>query len=84
MVSDGYRRGYVSFAHFLLYFRMFVCVFTFFLSKISQELLDLGFLKFCTNFGYDKLYCVTKNQPHIAYQFLYLSIFSSPEPKAHR
>ena len=24
------------------------------------------------------------NQPHIAYQSLYLSIFSSPEPKAQR
>ena len=32
-------------------------------------------MKFGTNIGYDKLYCVTKNQPHIAYQFLYLSIF---------
>ena len=46
-------------------------------------------LKFGTNIGYDKLYCVLKNQPHMAYQSLYLSIFlsflifSSPEPKAH-
>ena len=33
-------------------------------------------LKFGTKLGNDKLYCVTKNQPHIAYQSLYLSIFS--------
>ena len=33
-------------------------------------------LKFGTNIGYDKLYCVLKNQPHMAYQSLYLSIFS--------
>ena len=34
-------------------------------------------LKFGTNIGYAKLYCVRKNQPHVAYQFLYLSIFLS-------
>ena len=34
-------------------------------------------MKFGTNIEYDKLYCVTKNQPHIAYQFLYFSIFLS-------
>ena len=34
-------------------------------------------LKFGTNIGYDKLYCVLKNQPHMAYQSLYLSIFLS-------
>ena len=34
-------------------------------------------LKFGTNIGYDKLYCVLKNQPHLAYQSLYLSIFLS-------
>ena len=34
-------------------------------------------LKFGTKLGNDKLYCVTKNQPHIAYQSLYLSIFLS-------
>ena len=32
-------------------------------------------LKFGKKLGNDKLYCVTKNQPHIAYQSLYLSIF---------
>ena len=34
-------------------------------------------LKFGTNMGYDKLNCVLKNQPHMAYQSLYLSIFLS-------
>ena len=34
-------------------------------------------LKFGTNIGYDKLYCVLKNQPHMAYQSLYLSFFLS-------
>ena len=38
-------------------------------------------MKFGTNIGYDKLYFVTKNQPHIAYQFLYLSIFLSLQQK---
>ena len=32
-------------------------------------------LKFGTNIRYDRLYCVSKNQPHMAYQSLYLSIF---------
>ena len=30
---------------------------------------------FSTKLDMDALYCVTKNQPHIAYQFLYLFIF---------
>ena len=34
-------------------------------------------MKFGTNIGYDKLYCVRKNQPSLAYQSLYLSIFLS-------
>ena len=34
-------------------------------------------MKFGTNIGYDKLYCVRKNQLYPAYQFLYLSIFLS-------
>ena len=32
-------------------------------------------LKFCTNIRYNRLNCVLKNQPHMAYQSLYLSIF---------
>ena len=31
-------------------------------------------LKFGINIRHDKLYCVLKNQPHMAYQSLYLSI----------
>ena len=34
-------------------------------------------LKFGTNIGYNKVYRVLKNQPHMAYQSLYLSIFLS-------
>ena len=34
-------------------------------------------LKFGTKIKYDRLYCVLKNQPHMAYQSLYLSIFLS-------
>ena len=35
-------------------------------------------LKFSTKLDSDELYCVTKEQPHIAYQSLYLFIFLSP------
>ena len=34
-------------------------------------------MKFGTNIGYGKLYCVRKNQSYSAYQSLYLSIFLS-------
>ena len=34
-------------------------------------------LKFGTKLGNEQLYCVLKNQLHIAYQSLYLSIFLS-------
>ena len=34
-------------------------------------------LKFGTNVGYDKLYCIKENQPPPAYHSLYLSIFLS-------
>ena len=57
---------------------MCVCVCKlFFPSKTSQKLLDLRILKFGTNIRYDKLYCVFKNQTHMAYQSLYLFIFLS-------
>ena len=62
---------------------MCVCVNFFFVKDFSGTAV-LRLLKFGTNIGYDKLYCVRKNQLHMAYQSLYLSIFSSPEPKAHR
>ena len=35
-------------------------------------------LKFGTKLDSDELYCVTKEQPNIAYQSLYLFIFLSP------
>ena len=82
---------------FFFYHLSFLCnAYGHFPSKISQELLDLGFwnfvqsfdmtsctriLKFCTKLWYDKLYCVLKNQPHIAYQSLYLFIFLSLKQK---
>ena len=53
----------------------------FFSVKDISETTYLRILKFGTNIGYDKLYWVTKNQPHIAYQFLYLSIFLSLQKK---
>ena len=34
-------------------------------------------LKFSTKLDSDEVYCVTKEQPHIAYQSLYLFIFLS-------
>ena len=52
-----------------------------FRQKISQELLDIRIMKFGTKLWYDKLYCVTKNQPHIAYPFLYFFIFLSLQQK---
>ena len=56
-------------------------ILTFFLSKISQQLLDLRFWNlFGTKLDSDELYCVTKTkQPHIAYQSFYLFIFLSPQ-----
>ena len=80
MASDGYRRGYVSFALFLypLYteyiggikFLPFpcvcVCLNVFFIKDFSGNAVPNN-LKFGTHIGYDKLYCVLKNQPHMAY-----------------
>ena len=69
----------------------FCLLFLFFIFSISQSnvmnmvifVIDFSgttlprILKFGTNIRYDKLYCVYKIQPHIAYQSLYLSIFLS-------
>ena len=41
-------------------------------------------LKFGTRLDSDELYCVTKEQPHIAYQSLYLFIFLSLQWKIFR
>ena len=82
MACDGYRRGYVSFAHFLLYFLPFpcvcVCVCNFFFVKDSSGTTVPRILKFGTNIGYDKLYCVRKNQPHNGFSvslFIHFSFF---------
>ena len=53
-----------------------LCVNFFFVKDFSGTTVP-RILKFGTNIGYDKLYCVLKNQPHMAYQSLYLSIFLS-------
>ena len=53
-----------------------LCVNFFFVKDFSGTTVP-RILKFATNIGYDKLYCVLKNQPHMAYQSLYSSIFLS-------
>ena len=53
-----------------------VCVNFFFVKDFSGITVP-RILKFGTITGYDKLYCVRKNKPHLAYQSLYLSIFLS-------
>ena len=58
-------RGYIVFC----FFSVFVCVFVnFFSVKDVSGTTWPRILKFDTKLGNDKLYCVTKNQPHIAYQ----------------
>ena len=60
----------------------FICSF-FFLSNVKIFVKDFSattwvrILKFGTKLDSDELYCVTKEQPHIAYQSLYLFIFLS-------
>ena len=56
--------------------RVCVCV-NFFSVKDFSETTSYRMMKFGTNIGYGKLYCVRKNQPSPAYQSLYLSIFLS-------
>ena len=45
------------------------------MSKISQKLLHLGFLKLGTNIGYDYLYRVRENQHPHAYHYHNVSMF---------
>ena len=69
--------------HFAFFFQIFT--FSFFLSYIIHmdifsvkdfsATTSVRILKFGTKLDSDKLYCVTKDQPHIAYQSLYLFIF---------
>ena len=65
-------RGYIVFAFSV---RMLVSVSENFFSV--KDFSETRIFKFGTNIRYDKLYCVVKNQPHMAYQSLYLSIFLS-------
>ena len=55
---------------------LFVCKLFFFVKDFSATTW-VRILKFGTRLDSDELYCVTKEQPHIAYQSLYLFIFLS-------
>ena len=66
----------------LTFFIMFVCLcvcllVNFFPVKDFSGTAWVWILKFGTKLDSDELYCVTKEQPHIAYQSLYLFIFLS-------
>ena len=70
-------RGYIVFAFSVI---MFVCLsvglsVNFFSVKDFSATTWVRILKFGTKLDSDELYCVTKEQPHIAYQSLYLFIF---------
>ena len=69
-------RGYIVFAFSVI---MFVCLFVcnFFSVKDFSATTWVRILKFGTKLESDELNCVTNNQPHIAYQSLYLFIFLS-------
>ena len=68
-------RGYIVFAFSVI---MFVCLsVNFFFVKDFSATTWVRILKFGTRLDSDELYCVTKEQPHIAYQSLYLFIFLS-------
>ena len=72
-------RGYIVFAFSVI---MFVCLsvclsVNFFFVKDFSATSWVRILKFGTRLDSDELYCVTKEQPHIAYQSLYLFIFLS-------
>ena len=69
-------RGYIVFAFSVI---MFVClsVCKLFFVKDFSATTWVRILKFSTKLDSDELYCVTKDQPHIADQSLYLFIFLS-------
>ena len=54
-----------------------MCVCTLFFVEDFSGTTVPRILEFGTNIGYDKLYCVLKNQAHLAYQSLNLSVFLS-------
>ena len=66
-----------SFSIFRVFFYhlSLLCAYGHFPSKISG-ITWLGIIKFGTKLCYEKLYCVTKNQPHIAYLSLYFFFLS--------
>ena len=74
-------RGYIVFAFSVIMFvGLSVCLFVcklFFSVKDFSATTWVRILKFGTKLDSDELYCVTKEQPHIAYQSLYLFIFLS-------
>ena len=72
-------RGYIVFAFSVIMFvGLSVCLsVNFFSVKVFSATTWVRILKFCTKLDSDELYCVTKEQPHIAYQSLYLFIFLS-------
>ena len=68
-------RGYITFAFSVI---MFVCLsVNFFSVKDFSATTWVRILKFGTKLDSDELYFVTKQQPHIFYQSLYLFIFLS-------
>ena len=74
-------RGYIVFAFSVIMFVclsvcLFVCKLFFFVKDFSATTW-VRILKFGTRLDSDELYCVIKEQPHIAYQSLYLFIFLS-------
>ena len=74
-------RGYIVFAFSVIMFVclsvcLFVCKLFFFVKDFSATTW-VRILKFSTRLDSDELYCVIKEQPHIAYQSLYLFIFLS-------
>ena len=84
-------RGYIVFAFSVIMFVClsvglsvcwFVCLsVNFFSVKDFSATTWVRILKFGTKLDSDELYCVTKEQPHIAYQSLYLFIFLSLQLK---
>ena len=73
-------RGYIVFAFsvIMLSVCLSVCLsVNFFSVKDFSATTWVWILKFGTKLDSDELYCVTKKQPHIAYQSLYFFIFLS-------
>ena len=62
---------------FIPSFSLIKYIWTFFSVKNFSATTLVRILKFDTKLDSNELYCVTKEQPHIAYQSLYLFIFLS-------